>query len=296
MRRVIFWGLLVGLLLNGSAWGSPTSIIKDIQIEKNQEGILVSIFSQGEVCYQIGEMENPPRVIVDFEDAKHDLPHLNYFQLPPCGIKSIRTSQFKLDPKRVRVVLDLEKMIPYKVAEDKENFRLLLPGANEFRFKTWLASQAKPTKKKVVAREKTEGKPIIKKRLKPVKPIVPPEPQTAKLPSFTPRRAVHYSSGGRRDPFESLWGVSELQFGSVPLPNVENLNLVGILEDSTGFRALLEDLSGYGYILRKGDKVKGGYVARVTKEKIVFQVVEYGWTRTVVLKMRREKKSEVGYE
>lgn len=293
MRREIFLGLLVGLLLWAPALGSPTSIIKDIQIEWSQEGVLLTIFSQGEICYQVWEMKSPPRVIIDLEDAKHSLTRLNYHQLPPCGIKSIRTSQFRLDPLRVRVVLDLERKVSYRVVDNGKNFKLLLPGVDLPRFKTWLASQAEPRGRKITSEERAERKKVIKKKLKPV---VPPKPQKEELPSFTPRRAVHYSSGGRRDPFQPLWREGEVQFGSIPLPDVESLTLVGILEDSTGFRALLEGPSGYGYILRKGDRVKNGYVAGVTKEKIAFQVVEYGWTRTVVLRMKRTKKSEVGYE
>jgi len=293
MRKALFFGFLAPFLFLVTVWGSPTSIIKDIQIEWSQEGVLLTIFSQGEICYQVWEMKSSPRVIIDLEDAKHALSRLNYHQLPPCGIKSIRTSQFKLDPLRVRVVLDLEKMVPHRVVDNGKNFKLLFPGVDLPRFKTWLASRAEPRGRKITSEERAEGKKVIKKKLKPV---VPPKPQKEELPSFTPRRAVHYSSGGRRDPFQPLWREGEVQFGSIPLPDVESLTLVGILEDSTGFRALLEGPSGYGYILRKGDRVKNGYVAGVTKEEIVFQVVEYGWTRTAVLRMKRMKKSEVGYE
>lgn len=295
MRREIFFGFLALFLLWAEAWGSASSIIKDIQIDKSQEGLLVTIFSQGEISYQVWKMENPPRVVIDFEDAKHSLPHLNYSYLPSCGIKSIRTSQFKLDPLRVRVVLDLERMIPHRVVESGKHLSILFPGVDLPGFKPWLASQAEAGGKRVVSEETTERKPVIKKRLKPIVSSNKQKAESA-LPSFTPRRAVHYSSGGRRDPFKPLWGEGEVQFGLLPLPDVENLTLVGILEDSSGFRALLEGPNGYGYIMRKGDKVKDGYVAQVTKEKIVFQVVEYGWTRTVVLKMKIKKKSEVGYE
>ncbi len=293
MRKVLFLGVIAPLLFFLSAWGSPKSLVKDIQIERNQKGILLSILCQGKISYQVWEMKNPPRVVIDFEDAKHALPRLNYRHLPPCGIKSIRTSQFRFNPLRVRVVLDLERMIPHQVVDNGENFQLLFPGIELPRFKTWLASRTEPKGSKIMSPGKIAEKKMIKKKLKPV---VPPQPQESALPSFTPRRAVHYSAGGRRDPFRPLWQEGELQFGAVPLPSVDGLTLVGVLEDSTGFRALLEGPGGYGYILRKGDRVRNGYVARVTKDKIIFQVVEYGWTRTVVLKMKRTKKSEVGYE
>jgi len=293
MRKILFLGFLAPLFLFALAGGSPTSVVKDIQIERSQKGVLLTVLCQGKISYQVWEMKSPPRLVIDFEDAKHALPRLNYRHLPPCGIRSIRTSQFKFNPLRVRVVLDLEKPIPHKVVDNGENFQLLFPGSELPRFKTWLASRAEPKASKVVPQGRIEEKKVIKKKLRPV---VPPQPQEGALPSFAPRRAVRYSSGGRRDPFKPLWQEGELQFGAASLPSVDGLTLVGVLEDSTGFRALLEGPGGYGYILRKGDRVRNGYVAQVTKEKIVFQVVEYGWTRTVVLKMKVKKKSEVGYE
>ena len=69
------------------------------------------------------------------------------------------------------------------------------------------------------------------------------------------------------------------------LPVLENLTLVGILEDIDGNRALLEDAEGNGYMLASGDKIKSGYVVSVTKSKAVFQITEYGWTRTVALEL-----------
>ena len=293
MRKILFLGFIAPLLLFALAGGSPTSVVKDIQIERSQKGVLLTVLCQGEISYQVWEMKSPPRLVIDFEDAKHALSRSNYRHLPPCGIRSIRTSQFKFNPLRVRVVLDLERTIPYQVVDKGGNLQLLFQGAAFPRFKTWLASRAGPEASRATPQAKVREKKAIKKRLKPV---VPPLPQEGALPSFAPRRAVHYSSGGRRDPFKPLWQEGELQFGAVSLPSVDGLTLVGVLEDSTGFRALLEGPGGYGYILRKGDRVRNGYVAQVTKEKIVFQVVEYGWTRTVVLKMKVKKKSEVGYE
>ena len=61
--------------------------------------------------------------------------------------------------------------------------------------------------------------------------------------------------------------------------------MVGILEDIDGYRALLEDADGSGYILSQNDKIKNGYLVSVTEDKAVFQITEYGWTRTVALEL-----------
>ncbi len=65
---------------------------------------------------------------------------------------------------------------------------------------------------------------------------------------------------------------------------METARLVGILESSDGQnRALLEDIDGYGFILKSGDKVKKGYVSQIYSDKALFQIFEYGWSRSVAL-------------
>ena len=69
------------------------------------------------------------------------------------------------------------------------------------------------------------------------------------------------------------------------MPSIENLELVGILSNVDGNRALLEDAEGNGYMLMPRDKVKNGYLVSVTDTKAIFQITEYGWTRTVALEL-----------
>jgi Tfp pilus assembly protein PilP len=69
---------------------------------------------------------------------------------------------------------------------------------------------------------------------------------------------------------------------------VENLKLVGTLEDGSGYKALLEDDKGFGYLLRSGDRVKNGYVVNVLENKIFFQIEEYGWSRVISLELPPE--------
>ena len=111
-----------------------------------------------------------------------------------------------------------------------------------------------------------------------------------KLGTIPQRKVLTYESDGRRDPFVPLTEKISFEFGEAPIPNVENLQLVGILEDDSGIRALLEDEQGYGYIMMVGDKVKNGQVILVAKDKIVFQIEEYGWMRTVTLELSTEKE------
>jgi len=105
------------------------------------------------------------------------------------------------------------------------------------------------------------------------------------LESYPKRKLVKYGTTGFRDPFMPLIGSVTGALSS-SLPVLENLKLVGILEDMDGNRALLEDAEGNGYILMPNDKVKNGYLVSVTKKKAIFQITEYGWTRTVALELK----------
>lgn len=103
---------------------------------------------------------------------------------------------------------------------------------------------------------------------------------------FPKRLVIKYKARSSRDPFETL--INEAKTYNSPIekriPNVEGLELVGILESEVGANsALFEDKNGYGYILKEGDKVRKGYVLRVEHDRVYFQIFEYGWSRTVAL-------------
>jgi hypothetical protein len=105
---------------------------------------------------------------------------------------------------------------------------------------------------------------------------------------FPKRLVIRYQSGSARDPFETLVNETRVNNSVVERsePNVEGLKLVGVIESADGDnRALFEDKSGYGYILKSGDKVRMGYVLRVESNRVYFQIFEYGWSRTVALNL-----------
>jgi hypothetical protein len=80
------------------------------------------------------------------------------------------------------------------------------------------------------------------------------------------------------------------EFGVVPLPNIENLKLVGVLEGFYENMALVEDSRGFAYILESGDRIKNGRVLRVDQDRLVCQISEYGWTRNVSLDLYNQPK------
>ena len=108
---------------------------------------------------------------------------------------------------------------------------------------------------------------------------------------FPKRLVIKYKARSRRDPFETLVNEAKVTNSIVnkTRPNVEGLTLVGIIESEDGKnQALFEDKSGFGYILKAGDKVQKGYVLRVRSDRVYFQIFEYGWSRTMALNLEDE--------
>lgn len=105
---------------------------------------------------------------------------------------------------------------------------------------------------------------------------------------FPKRLVIKYSANRHRDPFATL--INDTRTNDNPVeqrvPNVEGLRLVGIIEAVDGAnRALFQDKENYSYILKSGDKVKNGYVLRVERDRVYFQIFEYGWSRTIALQI-----------
>ena len=105
---------------------------------------------------------------------------------------------------------------------------------------------------------------------------------------FPKRKIIEYQSWGRRDPFTQLVDRSRAGYMPGEIPNVGTLRLVGVLNAPDGSSALLEDFEGYAYILKDGDQVKNGYVVQIGQDKIIFQIKEYGWSRTIALRLETE--------
>ncbi|PKK82823.1 MAG: hypothetical protein CVT49_11570 [candidate division Zixibacteria bacterium HGW-Zixibacteria-1] len=117
-------------------------------------------------------------------------------------------------------------------------------------------------------------------------PAFPAKLKGTIVAEFPKRMVIKYTPGISRDPFASLMDETKQSDGPMDkrIPDVETTHLVGVLESSDGQnRALLEDMEGYGFILKSGDKVKKGYVSQIYSDKALFQIFEYGWSRTVAL-------------
>ena len=108
---------------------------------------------------------------------------------------------------------------------------------------------------------------------KPAKPTVVPRHQRQKpLPEKKEEKVVDeksepsytYNPAGKRDPFRPFIALGPKKPAPTarltPLQryNVSELKLVGILKGPTGYRALVEDAGGKGFIITKGTPIGSG--------------------------------------
>jgi len=99
-----------------------------------------------------------------------------------------------------------------------------------------------------------------------------------------------YNALGRRDPFQSLIGgefVGADVGGDAP-PDPGGMKIVGIVWGATDQFAMVEDVRGNSYVLRKGDKLQNGYVESLRRDAVVINVTADGQSQTVVIPFVRK--------
>jgi type IV pilus assembly protein PilP len=121
-------------------------------------------------------------------------------------------------------------------------------------------------------------KPVPKAAMKPAEGVPAAVPGEAAAPTV-----ALYDPGGKRDPFlpflkeepkaarASLDRVPPLQ-----RYDLGELKLVGVMWESRGYRALVEDAEGKGYTVTVGTRIgrEGGVVSRITRDEVVVKEVQ----------------------
>lgn len=95
----------------------------------------------------------------------------------------------------------------------------------------------------------------------------------------------YYDAFNRRDPFRSLVDGAFNQSDRMDTVNLSAVQLVGVVRGEVDRFALLEDASGYSYILRVGDRVHNGSVVSIGEDELVARVTNFGQTTTVRLRL-----------
>lgn len=208
---------------------------------------------------------------------------------------SKKSSTSSVDKKTSKTQSKVEKSVDIKLAKadthDKSSSKktsktAVVKTERDETTSTIAIKPSKATDKPDVDRVKTKDsqKPTSRFRRSPTRPTKTKGTLVAEFPN---RLVIKYKTSGR-DPFETLINKDKIYNSPVEqrVPNVDGLQLVGVIESGgKSNTALFEDKDGYGYILKKGDKVRNGYVLGVEKDCVYFQIFEYGWSRTLSLNL-----------
>jgi hypothetical protein len=118
-----------------------------------------------------------------------------------------------------------------------------------------------------------------------VSAVTPDAKSTAKLTQLDEHVTYQYNAIGRRDPFQSLLTgefVGNDVGGDAP-PDPGGMRVVGIVWGASDRFAMVEDVRGNSYVLRKGDKVQNGYVEALRRDAVVIVVTADGQSQQVVI-------------
>ncbi len=125
--------------------------------------------------------------------------------------------------------------------------------------------------------------------------VTPDAPKPARQAAqFDEHVTYQYNALGRRDPFTSLVGgefVGADVGGDAP-PDPGGIKIVGIVWGASDQFAMVEDVRGNSYVLRKGDKLQNGIVEALRRDALVVSVTADGQSQQVVIPFVRKGEGQ----
>ena len=102
-------------------YGGPVTALSVLPAAERTQ-VLIAV--AGDVQYRDFTLEGPNRLVVDLVGSVHALPRDAFPGINRGGIRGVRTSQYS--PDVVRVVLELDALVPYQVQRGEGGLRILL--------------------------------------------------------------------------------------------------------------------------------------------------------------------------
>jgi len=94
----------------------PSSSISGVQVARNGQDTTVRISGTGGLRYQTSRLENPPRLVLDFEDTSLAVSRYRVSS-EYVPVRAVRLGQSQ--PGLSRVVIDLAQLVPFSVRADE---------------------------------------------------------------------------------------------------------------------------------------------------------------------------------
>ena len=149
---------------------------------------------------------------------------------------------------------------------------------------------------------KTKSVPVEKKKEEPAKVAEKKEPEKREEKKI--EAEYSYNPAGKPDPFKpfiQLASIKGTKTALTPLQkfDISQLKLVAIITAPSGNIALVEDVTGKGYFLKKGTWIgkNDGKVTKILKDKVIIEEVYqdiFGQTKTNEISITLHKVEEGG--
>jgi hypothetical protein len=329
MRRFIrkyFALFIISALFGIIATLSAAYNVIEFTISSKNDTTLIKVITDNKPQFSDSLLQNPDRLVIDFENGIQQFVSPDFKKMPAGLVMSVRTSQYKTQPKVARVVIDLSEPIKnYRTTALADGLEIRVPTVgypviekykSGRKAKIPLAPQEKTLQdKKALAKTEEEKGAEGKTKASPEKPQTAPKdttkktkgetieefviPQAEGIVADTARKAYYvrskivYETMQKRDPFQAVLTTKKSEMGKVAVPNIENLKLVGIIGKPGDFNALLQDDRGFGYIFSLGDSVSNGDCVAISDTSLTFRINEYGYIRDVTITMIEAKDEKI---
>jgi hypothetical protein len=132
--------------------------------------------------------------------------------------------------------------------------------------------------------------PVADGNAAPVVNAVTTNATTTNVAHFDEHQTYQYNALGRRDPFQSLveGAFVGVDVGGDAPPDPGGIKVVGIVWGATDQFALVEDVRGNSFVLRKGDKVQNGFVEGLKRDGLIVNITAEGQSQSVVIPLTRK--------
>jgi type IV pilus assembly protein PilQ len=178
--------------------GGPVTALSVLPAAERTQ-VLIAV--AGGVEYRDFTLESPNRLVVDLVGSVHALPRDEFPAINRGGVRALRTSQYA--PEIVRVVLELDALVPYRIEAGESGIRITLEN-RAGTFEPWSSA------------------PVTAMAALPLDPPAPAAvPAPIRAPAAAPARAgsAALAAGPRPAPVQEMRRIS-VAFEATPISDV----------------------------------------------------------------------------
>lgn len=131
----------------------PSAAISDVEVARVGLQTTVRITGSGELRYHVSRVDNPARLVFDFVDTRLDV---SRYSVPSAYVPVLDVRMGRPMPGHSRVVIDLDKFVPFNVQADGSELTVSFSSPAEAIIPASLHPVAKPVRRNLVSAKAPE--------------------------------------------------------------------------------------------------------------------------------------------